>query len=57
MGSGESKDENVDIYMELDRPYYQAGTELNGNVYINAKTNINYGALYVAKTLTMLWLN
>ena len=50
MGSGESKDPNIDIYMQLDKPYYQAGEMVTGNVYLNAKMSVGYDALYIRFT-------
>ena len=47
MGSSKSKDDKVDIYLELDKLYYQAGSQLTGNVYVNCHENRNYDALYI----------
>ena len=47
MGSSETKDPHVDVYFQVDRPYYQAGQKVDGNVYIVARMNVNYDALYV----------
>jgi hypothetical protein len=35
MGSSKSKDDRVDMFLELDKMYYQAGSQLSGNVYLN----------------------
>lgn len=37
MGNSKTKDERVDIYFEIDRPYYHSGDWVDGNVYIVAK--------------------
>lgn len=47
MGNSKTKDPNVDIYFEIDRPYYYAGDWIDGNVYIVARTALAYKALYL----------
>lgn len=47
MGSSQNKDEFVDLYMEVNRPYYVAGDTVEGCVYINAKATRNYKNLVI----------
>lgn len=45
MGSTESIDERVDIYLELSKPFYYAGEWIDGTVHINCKQVTQYGGL------------
>ena len=47
MGNTKNKDEHVDIYFELDKPYYYAGDWIKGTVYLVARQNRPYTMLYV----------
>lgn len=45
MGASFDKDKHLDLYMEVDKPFYIAGELLQGSIYINAKQNRQYAKL------------
>ena len=47
MGSAHNKDEHVDMYIEVHRPYYVAGDAVEGCIYLHAKTNRDYQDLSI----------
>jgi hypothetical protein len=47
MGNSKHKDANVDIYYEIDKPFYYAGEWVQGNVFLAVKANLTYSALYL----------
>lgn len=50
MGSSFVKDEKLDIYMEVHKPFYYPGEIVEGCIYINAKATRNYRNLIVRLT-------
>lgn len=50
MGTSESKDERVEVYYELSKPFYYAGEYIEGTVYLNIKADTEYSALYIKFT-------
>lgn len=47
MGSGQTKDNYIDIYIETSKPCYYGGDFVEGCVYINCKGNRPYTNLFV----------
>ena len=47
MGSQNSKDSELDIYMEVNKPFYVAGDYVEGCVYLDVKENRQYKNLVV----------
>jgi hypothetical protein len=45
MGSGNTKDGFIDIFLETTQPIYTAGTYVDGTVYINCKASRDYRML------------
>lgn len=47
MGSGYSKDKNIDLYLFTNKQYYVAGEYVEGQVYLNARAPSSYSNICI----------
>ena len=47
MGNSSSRDSDLTIYIETEKQYYNSGSNIEGVVFVDAKTNFQFNALYL----------
>ena len=56
MGNSSTRDSDLTIYIETEKPYYNSGSFIEGVVFVEAKKHFAFDALYIrveGKTIVM----
>jgi hypothetical protein len=47
MGNSSSRDKDLTIYIETAQNFYNSGSAIEGTVFVEAKRNFSFNALYI----------
>jgi hypothetical protein len=47
MGNSSTRDKDLLIYIETEKSFYNSGSNIDGVVFVEAKRNFSFDALYV----------
>lgn len=47
MGNSSNRDKDLTIYIETEKSFYNSGSNIDGVVFVEAKKNFTFDALYI----------